>query len=59
MGTPGPLPPPGAGSGHHPAVAERGPDLGLVEIAQGHWFAEEAPEGTLAELTPFLAPYRP
>ncbi|HEX8856792.1 MAG TPA: alpha/beta hydrolase [Thermoleophilaceae bacterium] len=24
----------------------------------GHWFAEEAPEETLAALTPFLAPYR-
>ena len=24
----------------------------------GHWFAEEAPEATLAALTPFLAPYR-
>ena len=24
----------------------------------GHWFAEEAPEETLAALAPFLAPYR-
>jgi pimeloyl-ACP methyl ester carboxylesterase len=24
----------------------------------GHWFAEEAPEETLAALTAFLAPYR-
>jgi pimeloyl-ACP methyl ester carboxylesterase len=24
----------------------------------GHWFAEEAPEETVAALTPFLAPYR-
>jgi pimeloyl-ACP methyl ester carboxylesterase len=24
----------------------------------GHWFAEEAPEETMAALTPFLAPYR-
>jgi len=24
----------------------------------GHWFAEEAPEATMAALTPFLAPYR-
>jgi pimeloyl-ACP methyl ester carboxylesterase len=24
----------------------------------GHWFAEEAPEETIAALTPFLAPYR-
>jgi pimeloyl-ACP methyl ester carboxylesterase len=24
----------------------------------GHWFAEEAPEATLAALAPFLAPYR-
>jgi hypothetical protein len=24
----------------------------------GHWFAEEAPEETLAALVPFLAPYR-
>ena len=24
----------------------------------GHWFAEQAPEETVAALTPFLAPYR-
>jgi len=24
----------------------------------GHWFAEQAPEGTLEALTAFLAPYR-
>jgi pimeloyl-ACP methyl ester carboxylesterase len=24
----------------------------------GHWVAEQAPEGTLAALTEFLAPYR-
>jgi pimeloyl-ACP methyl ester carboxylesterase len=24
----------------------------------GHWFAEEAPEETVAALTAFLAPYR-
>ena len=30
----------------------------MVLAGSGHWVAEQAPDELLAELTPFLAPYR-
>jgi pimeloyl-ACP methyl ester carboxylesterase len=41
------------------AMGALGDDVQTAVIpGAGHWFAEEAPEETLAALTPFLAPYR-
>ena len=40
-------------------AASFGEQVGSAVIpGAGHWFAEEAPEETLAALAPFLAPYR-
>jgi pimeloyl-ACP methyl ester carboxylesterase len=48
--------------GHHLPCFPGSPLANDVQSAvipgAGHWFAEQAPEETLAALTEFLAPYR-
>lgn len=47
------------GEGVGDAIKPLGTDVQSAVIpGAGHWFAEEAPEETLAALTAFLAPYR-
>jgi pimeloyl-ACP methyl ester carboxylesterase len=53
----------GGASSHGATVGEAMKGLATevqsaVIPGSGHWFAEEAPDATLAALTPFLAPYR-